>query len=276
MLRDSLGRLWLRGVEANARAGPPYRAEAAAIVFSPHFDDETLAAGGTLIQKRRRGGDVRVVFMTDGSASHASLIDGQELARVRWNEALEAARALGIPAESVTCLGLPETRLAHHRQEAIRAVTAVLREQTSAQVFIPSGLEPLLWSADHRETRQIVLRALADLGQPVEIVEYLVWYWYHWPWVPIGRGSEALRLARLTIQNGAGASAWRQLNTAVCISDALEQKRVALGKYRSQMLRPDGIAEWPVLTDVCGGAFLERLLQPTEFFKRHAFRPRAR
>ena len=37
----------------------------ACIVFAPHQDDETLGSGGTIIQKKRKGADVKIVFMTD-------------------------------------------------------------------------------------------------------------------------------------------------------------------------------------------------------------------
>src|SRR5687768_6580034 len=35
-----------------------------AMVFAPHPDDETLGCGGTILQKRRAGASMRIVFMT--------------------------------------------------------------------------------------------------------------------------------------------------------------------------------------------------------------------
>jgi len=40
------------------------------VVVSPHPDDEVLACGGLLALHARRGGEVMVVAVTDGEASH--------------------------------------------------------------------------------------------------------------------------------------------------------------------------------------------------------------
>ncbi len=63
-----------------------------AIVFSPHFDDETLGCGGIIFKKKRAGADVKIVFMTDGSKSHKNLISEDELKVIRQSEGLAAAQ----------------------------------------------------------------------------------------------------------------------------------------------------------------------------------------
>src|SRR5688500_3502049 len=93
-----------------------------AVVFSPHYDDETLGAGGTIIQTRAHGASVHVVFMTDGSRSHAHAVDGPRLSEMRRTEALSAMDRLGVPRSDVTFLELPETRMEHCRGEAIARV----------------------------------------------------------------------------------------------------------------------------------------------------------
>jgi LmbE family N-acetylglucosaminyl deacetylase len=50
-----------------------------ALIFSPHFDDETLGCGGMIIKKKQIGAKVKIVFMTDGSKSHNHLISEKEL-----------------------------------------------------------------------------------------------------------------------------------------------------------------------------------------------------
>lgn len=69
-----------------------------ALVFSPHFDDETLGCGGTIIKKKKAGADVKIVFMTDGSKSHKDLIPQDKLMEIRKSEAFAASQSLGLKA----------------------------------------------------------------------------------------------------------------------------------------------------------------------------------
>ena len=89
------------------------------IVFAPHPDDEALAAGGLMHQVVERGGEVRVVFVTNGDGypeavrrqlGHAprSSHDFIEYGRQRHDEALQAMCELGVPPEDVIFLGFPD------------------------------------------------------------------------------------------------------------------------------------------------------------------------
>jgi LmbE family N-acetylglucosaminyl deacetylase len=253
------------------RAVPPM--QDSAVVFSPHYDDETLGAGGTIIKKRRAGAEIHLVFMTDGSRSHAAVMEGARLSALRRTEALNAARALGVPESHVRFLELPETRMAQHVPEAVDRVARLLLEFRCQQVFVPSRLEPRIWSADHNVTTDIVFRALSRTGQPAEIVEYLVWFWYHWPWVSIRRGSDARQVFKLTCKHLFGVSAWMSLNTGVNIADVQSEKREALDQYESQMKRLLADKAWPVLGDVAQGEFLKCFFQPREYFKCYRYAP---
>lgn len=242
-----------------------------AVVFSPHYDDETLGAGGTIIQKCRSGAVVHLVFMTDGSRSHAQAMDGTRLSALRREEALHAASVLGVPESHVRFLNFPETRLTQHTLEAVDRVAGLLAELRCQQVFVPSTLEPLVWSADHKATTEIVFQALARVGIRPEVLEYLVWFWYHWPWVPVWGDADARQLLKLTWNNGFGLSAWRVLNTAIGIADVQSEKRAALEQYKTQMTRLAVDKPWPVLSDVAQGEFLKRFFQPSEFFRRYQY-----
>jgi LmbE family N-acetylglucosaminyl deacetylase len=90
-----------------------------ALIIAPHPDDETLAAGGLMKSVLSRGGQVKVVMVTNG--------DGQPLAPLvlksktppapaafvsigvqRQNETLTALTRLGITSEDVIFLGYPD------------------------------------------------------------------------------------------------------------------------------------------------------------------------
>lgn len=242
------------------------------MVFSPHYDDETLGVGGTIIQKRKQGAAVYLVFMTDGSRSHADAMDGSRLSVLRRAEALQAASTLGVIDSRISFLEFPEKRLAQHHDEAVTRVAALLSRLQCEEVYVPSTLEPLLWSPDHNVTTDVVFQALARVGQQPQIFEYLVWFWYHWPWVPFWRSGDVRQLLKLTVRNRFGLPGWSGLNTAVRIADVLPQKRAALDKYKSQMTRLTVDRPWPILGDVGGGDFLKRFYDPVEFFRQYTFR----
>jgi LmbE family N-acetylglucosaminyl deacetylase len=77
------------------------------IVVVPHPDDEALAAGGLIAHQRAHGRDVVVVAVTDGDAAYPDW-RGEELARVRRREQLDALHALGVGRQAVHRLGMPD------------------------------------------------------------------------------------------------------------------------------------------------------------------------
>lgn len=80
------------------------------LVLAPHQDDESLGCGGLIAASVRAGTPPAVVFVTDGSASHpgSRQFNAAARAQVRQQEALEACAILGVGAERVTFLGLPD------------------------------------------------------------------------------------------------------------------------------------------------------------------------
>lgn len=252
-----------------SRPWTPHYATGRVVVFSPHYDDETLGAGGTIIKLREKGIPVHLVFMTDGSRSHARAMDSRTLAELRRQESLSAAAILGIEPSCVKFLELPETRLFQSRAAAVLRVAALLDELQASCVFIPSRLEPIVWSTDHRETMEIVLEALRRTGGRPEIVEYLVWFWYHWPWVPIFGGKDAGQLLNLTWKNAFGARSCLNINASVRIDDVWPLKKRALEQYRTQMQRLTKDKPWPILADVAHGEFLNCFFRSHEYFRAH-------
>lgn len=239
-----------------------------AVVFSPHYDDEVLGCGGTIIRKRNAGAEVKLVFMTDGSKSHRHLMDEGRLSTIRARECIAAAAVMGVGAGDITRLNLEETCLEDYEAEAVSRVVQLLDEFRPRQVFLPFVGEPLLWSHDHVATTRIVHAALLQLGEEVEVYEYPVWFWSFWPWavLPTRGLRPRLRLARNSFS--AGVQYFRDLTCSVDISGVLEQKREALAQYESQMtqLLPD--ERWATLGGVAGGQFLPYFFQDYELFYR--------
>ena len=93
------------------------------IVFSPHPDDETVAAGGLIARLARRGLPVRVVFVTNGDGYPHAVEEGLDVAMpttsdyvafgaLRQREAVAAARKLGLRRGDLSFLGFPDGGLA--------------------------------------------------------------------------------------------------------------------------------------------------------------------
>ncbi len=240
------------------------------MIFSPHFDDETLGCGGTIIKKIRAGAKVQLVFMTDGSTSHRHLIPSEELRKIRASEGYAAAKCLGIRSENVILLNIPEGQLDKYSFEAGLKVREVLDRFKPEHVYIPHKNEPLLWSADHITTHEIVMRELVTLNYIKTIWEYPVWYWFHWPWVRLGLWQR--QYSRIILKNSLtykfGFRATNDLNFGVSIKDDLASKMEALMQHKSQMTRLLPDTRWTTLNDIAGGDFMRLFFREIEFFRR--------
>ena len=89
------------------------------IVFAPHPDDETIAAGGLIQQLTHAHADVHVVFLTNGDGYPDAVrkelripapsgADYVAFGRRRQREALEATHRLGVRRNAVHFLGFPD------------------------------------------------------------------------------------------------------------------------------------------------------------------------
>jgi LmbE family N-acetylglucosaminyl deacetylase len=244
-----------------------------AVVFSPHFDDETLGCGGTILKKKKSRADIKLVFMTDGSKSHKKLISEEKLKKIRENEALAASRSLGLDSRDVYLLKFEETKLIEHKDSAIERVKEILLSQEPHEIFIPYFKEPSLWNKDHLATNRIVINALQILGMKVIIYEYPIWFWYHWPWVNtrvrVLKKSPKEWLHFIKFNPVVGLRLLRYLRCSVYIGDILEQKRTVLDHYKSQMTRLIPDARWATLPNFSNGEFLECFFQDHEIFRRY-------
>lgn len=248
--------------------------EKSAIVFAPHEDDETLACGGSIIRKKQVGADVKIVFLTDGRASHAHMMDWQKLSAMRQQEAINAAQVLGVGAEDVAFLGFPDNDLMNHQDAAIEQVMAILEKESPQQIFIPYHREPL-FIRDHRATYDVVWEAARRTGKSMTVYEYPVWFWCHWPWMklvwfrgkPLGNLKMTIRSLQRTV--GFGLNPWKEFTTFSDVSQVLGQKQAALACHHSQVNKQLDRSDWATLAEVSDGDFLDCFAQPREIFYCH-------
>ncbi len=137
-------------------------------VLAAHPDDEVLGAGGLLHLLGARGADVRLVWATDGEASHPGSTSPlvARLAPLRRAESVSAVAALGLTGAPRRYLGLPDGGLAANEG---RLVDALRGEVAPDDVLLAP------WSGDGHPDHEACGRAAAALGVPV--VEYPVWTW---------------------------------------------------------------------------------------------------
>lgn len=196
------------------------------LVIAPHPDDETIGVGATIAGLARRGTRVRVLFLTDGEASHVDVVG---LGERRAAEASEALTALGLPTGRAERLGWADGRLAGDIDGLVAAISARVTIGDVVLSTWPGDGHP-----DHRAAGIAVQRAANECG--VSAWWYPVWAWHHEP------SDGALLL-------GAG----RVMVTPADVA----AKRRALAAYRSQVTEVLGP---PIVPPV----FLAHHLRPFE------------
>jgi LmbE family N-acetylglucosaminyl deacetylase len=245
-----------------------------AVVFAPHPDDETLGCGGTILLKRQCGAPVRIVFLTDGSASHPG---GRTLARTRQYEGQEAANCLGVSSANLDFLGFADMQLWSSREAAIRETERLLFAHRPQEIFLPYQADP---NPDHQAANRIVRNALTRLAArvpghlgEVQVYEFPLWFWHHWPFVNLLQDSRRGSRAALSQSARAWSSLalFRHFRQAVPVASVLDQKWKALKQHHTQMEAPPHNLNWPTLPGVAGGDFLDCFFQPVEIFHHFTF-----
>lgn len=152
-------RHWLAGLRCHELSVPDWLpAHARLVIVAPHPDDEILASGGLIATHVAQGGQVLIVAVTDGEASHdqAPSIQRDDLAWLRRNERWLGLLTLGVPRPAVVSFGLADGRV--HRQER-----ALLERLMS--LLRPDDVVVSTWEndghPDHDTTGQVTRAACA-------------------------------------------------------------------------------------------------------------------
>ena len=149
---------WRCGFHAAGRLAPirarPWSATGAdrVLVIAPHPDDEAIACSGTLLQHVAAGDEVVVAIATDGRLSkQAGTPD--EMAAIRKNEAVLAARALGIGR--LEWLGLREGDWEAAELQGL--LCALLQRYEPTIVYAPSRVD---FHPEHHSVAHSLAQAL--------------------------------------------------------------------------------------------------------------------
>lgn len=217
-------------------------------LVAPHMDDCVLGCGGTLAQLPC-GGEVHVVYATDGRASPAPVWPrvnhrASDLAAIRADEARAALGHLGIPLENIHFLGLPDGGLWRQRAVLHEALVMRLGQIRPAHIMLPFRYDR---HADHVALNRAVIAACREAGPSASLHEYFVYT--RWRLLAEGDVRRYLRPDEI----------WQ-----VDIEAAAPRKRAAREMFKSQTTRFYPWQSRPNLTP----QFLDEVSRTPEFFLR--------
>jgi LmbE family N-acetylglucosaminyl deacetylase len=147
------------------------------LIVAPHMDDELLACGGLIAQLPQKE-RIHVLYATDGMKSPAPIVPWRDaispdLGTVRRKESRAALRLLGVPADNLHFLQLPEAQLAKH----VPALQCLLKEQIAciqpAHIFLPFRYDR---HPDHLVLNHLITAAHKQGQVQAQLFEYFVYY----------------------------------------------------------------------------------------------------
>jgi LmbE family N-acetylglucosaminyl deacetylase len=246
---------WTRlNADAEALTGEVLRALSPMVILAPHPDDETLGCGGLLATAAAQGLEPRVVYLTDGSASHRKSASwpASRLAEARRAEALAALSVLGVEAGRTLFLDWPDA--APHPPGDDAYLSTFNQLSTWLDGFDPKSL----WAprrgethCDHAAATNLADDLAARGSRQLRRLDYMVWGWADGGVAAQRSGERVWRLPCATLASQRRrALACHRTQTSNLIEDAQE----------AFLIPPDLAA----LTDRPAEIFIERPLRPFE------------
>lgn len=225
-----------------------------AVFFAPHPDDETLGCGGTIAQKIIQGYDVSLIFLTDGRNALKEIGISEpspsQLKEIRKEEAIRAAKILGVNQKDLFFLEIEDGMLTRHKVKVLKIISRILAN-CPKEVYIPQEKE---YHIDHRETNRLVRTAIKKLCfSPFEYHYAIAWRY------PLNL------LVRFRPKNLRSLILAKLLNCNIVRSDisaSLPLKKAAIESYKSQIGLMSDQQKVPLLRQT----FLEYFLKDKEEF----------
>lgn len=209
-----------------------------AVIVAPHPDDEILGFGGLMQQLAHLGRAMKLISVTDGSASHpgSDVWSAERLSVIRPQESAEAVKRLDVPLHSLQWIrgGFSDSAVATQEVQLVTFLQRYLR---------PTDVVFCTWRHDGHTDHEAVGRACAVATATVgaRLHEVPIWAW-HWA------DPEDSRLP------------WERARKVLLAPETIARKRHAAHAFASQLHGDPLIGLEPVLPP----HVLERLMQSFE------------
>ena len=111
------------------------------LVFAAHPDDDVLGLGTNLYRHRLNGDNIKVVFVTNGTAGageswYRSINKSKNRTNLRYREAVLALSEIDISKENIFCLGFPDGGTQRYLETMSKDILMLLKEWNPKQVYV--------------------------------------------------------------------------------------------------------------------------------------------
>jgi len=174
-------------------------------VIAPHPDDEILCCGRTLIEKIKKGANVKIIYFTNGDAFSKNKVHSIAYGETRRAESIKAAKMLGLKNKDLFFLDFPDGSLEklnnkyavssdftgrnaseedgfmaltpYTRPHLENLVEDIFKKFPPSEVYIPD--EKLDDHLDHQMASIVTQKVLKKLIQQKKIKTYIYKYMIH-------------------------------------------------------------------------------------------------
>lgn len=113
------------------------------IVFAAHPDDDVLGLSATINRHQRKGEKVAVVYVTNGSGDlgesyRLTSKHAKTRSALRYGEARQALSLIGIPKESVYCLGFPDGGTHRYLKNMATDIISLVQKLNPDKIYVHS------------------------------------------------------------------------------------------------------------------------------------------
>jgi len=197
--------------------------QAEVMVVTPHPDDAEFGVAGSVVRWVREGKDVVYVVCTNGDKGTSNPnLKPAELAKIREEEQLAAARLLGV--REVIFLRHPDQSL-EDNHEFRKELVRLIRMYRPETVVTADPYRRYIWHRDHRIAARVTLDAIFPYARDIHAYPNL-----------LEEGLEPHRVREILLWGSPDT------NYRLDITDTFDIKMDALGCHKSQ-IPPDRFAE---------------------------------
>ncbi len=154
------------------------------LILAPHPDDEVLGLGGIIMNLLTRGGEVCILYLTDGESS-GIWNNNEEIRRQRIQLSEKSTARLAINNSNIFRLHLPDGNIPHPGNPGFEKAASDVKELIDMvkpdAVFATHPLD--YWPFDHIACAEIASEAIKLSDHKPQLWYYWVWAWYNLrPW----------------------------------------------------------------------------------------------